>query len=117
MVKIRNRLFEEASRVIKEKEENYSRTLGIKLRRYAIFQEKYDTHYPAEMYETYRAFESGTVDSSYESRTQVVRERKSSTSFLEPLDRSDFDSVISQSGITPMVQSTLYLKVRYILAQ
>jgi uncharacterized protein YggE len=117
MVKIRNRLFEEASRIIKQKEELYSRTLSIKLRRDAIYQEKYDTHYPGEMYETYRAFESGTVDSSYESRTQVVRERKSSTSYLEPLDRSDFDSVISQIGIEPMVQSTLYLKVRYALAQ
>src|SRR2546423_3171502 len=116
MVKIRNRLFEEASRIVKQKEENYARTLGIKLRRDAIYQEKYDTHYPAELYETYKAFESGTVDTSYESRTQVVRERKSSTSYLEPLDRSDFDSVLSPIGIEPVVQSTLFLKVRYALA-
>jgi uncharacterized protein YggE len=114
--KIRNRLFEEASRVIKQKEETYSRTLGLKLRRDAIFQEKYDTHYPAELYQTYKAFESGTVDSPYESRTQVVRARKSSTSYLEPLDRSDFDSVLSPIGIEPIVQSTLFLKVRYSLA-
>jgi uncharacterized protein YggE len=113
MVKIRSRLFEEASRIIKQKEENYVRTLGIKLRRDAIFQEKYDTHYPAELYETYKAFESGTVERSYESRTQVVRERKSSTSYLEPLDRSAFDSVLSPIGIEPVVQSTLFLKVRY----
>jgi len=116
MVKIRNRLFEEASRVIKQKEENYTRTLGIKLRRDAVYQEKYDTHYPAELYETYRAFESGTVDNSYDSRTQVVRERKSSTSYLEPLDPSAFDSVLSPIGIEPLVQSTLFLKVRYALA-
>jgi len=116
MVKLRNRLFEEASRVIKQKEENYTRTLGIKLRRDAVYQEKYDTHYPAELYETYRAFESGTVDNSYDSRTQVVRERKSSTSYLEPLDPSAFDSVLSPIGIEPLVQSTLFLKVRYALA-
>jgi uncharacterized protein YggE len=114
--KLRNRLFEEASRVIKQKEETYSRTLGLKLRRDAIYQEKYDTHYPAELYETYKAFESGTVDSPYESRTQVVRARKSSTSYLEPLDRSAFDSVLSPIGIEPIVQSTLFLKVRYGLA-
>ena len=117
MVKIRARLFEEASRIIKQKEENYARSLDIKLRRYAIYQEKYDTLYPAELYETYRAFESGTVDQGYEARTRVVRERKSSTSYLEPLDRSAFDSVLSQIGIEPMVQSTLYLKVRYAFAQ
>ena len=116
MVKIRSRLFEEASRIIKQKEENYGHTLGLKLRRDAIYQEKYDTHYPAELYETYKAFESGSVDTNYESRTQVVRERKSSTSYLEPLDRSAFDSVLSQIGIEPMVQSTLFLKVRYALA-
>ena len=116
MVKVRNRLFEEASRVIKQKEENYTRALGIKLRRDAIYQEKYDTHYPAELYETYKAFESGTVDSNYESRMQVVRERKSSTSYLEPLDPSAFDSVLSPIGIEPVVQSTLFLKVRYALA-
>jgi uncharacterized protein YggE len=116
MVKIRSRLFEEASRIIKQKEENYARTLGLKLRRDAIYREKYDTHYPAELYETYKAFESGTVDTSYESRTQVVRERKSSTSYLEPLDPSEFDSVLSPIGIEPVVQSTLFLKVRYALA-
>jgi uncharacterized protein YggE len=117
MTKIRSRLFEEASRIIKQKEETYARTLGIKLRRDAIYQEKYDTLYPAELYETYRAFESGTVDTNYDSRTRVVRERKSSTSYLEPLDRSAFDSVLTPIGIEPVVQATLYLKIRYALAQ
>src|SRR6266576_1335074 len=116
MVKIRSRLLEEASRSSKQKEENYTRTLGLKLRRDAIYQEKYDTFYPAELYETYKAFESGTVDTSYESRTQVVRERKSSTSYLEALDPSAFDAVLSPIGIEPVVQSTLFLKVRYALA-
>ena len=116
MVKIRSRLFEEATRIIKQKEENYVRTLGIKFGRDAIYQEKYDNFYPAELYETYKAFESGTVDTSYESRTQIVRERKSSTSYLEPLDPSEFDSVLSPIGIEPVVQSTLFLKVRYALA-
>lgn len=117
VAKIRSRLFEEASRIIKQKEEAYARSLGIKLRRDAIYQEKYDTHYPAELYQTYRAFESGAVDANYDSRTRVVRERKSSTSYLEPLDRSEFDSVLSPIGIEPVVQATLYLKIRYALAQ
>jgi uncharacterized protein YggE len=117
MAKIRSLLFEEASRIVKQKEEVYARTLGIKLRRDAIYQEKYDTHYPAELYETYRAFESGTVEANYDSRTRVVRERKSSTSYLEPLERSEFDSVLSPIGIEPVVQATLYLKIRYALAQ
>lgn len=115
MGKIRSRLFEEASRVVKQKEENYVRSLGLKLKRDAIFQETYNTYYPAELYQTYNAYESGAVETNYESRTRVVRERKSSTSYLEPLDQSMFDAVIGPSGIEPLVQCTLLLKVRYSL--
>ena len=115
MSKIRGRLFEEASRVIKQKEESYTRALDLRIKRQAIFQETYETYYPAELYQTYTAFESGAVEQSYDSRMRVVRERKSSTSFLEPLDRSAFDVIINQAGLEPVVQNTLYLRVRYYL--
>lgn len=117
MGKIRNRLFEEAVRVVKLKEESYVRSLGLAIRRHSIIQETYNTYYPAELYQTYTAYESGTVDTNYESNTRVVRERKSSTSFLEPLDRSAFDAVLNSLDIEPMVQCTLYMKMKYTLAQ
>jgi uncharacterized protein YggE len=113
--KIRSRLLEEASTVIKQKEENYVRTLGLKIRRNGVSQETYTTYYPAELYQTYTAFESGAVETNYESRARVVHERKSSTSYLEPLDSSAFDVVINSAGLEPMVQCTLYFKVRYSL--
>lgn len=113
--KIRTRLLEEASGVIKQKEENYIRSLGLRIKRNAVFQETYNTYYPAELYHTYTAAESGAVETNYESRTRVVRERKGSTSFLEPLDQSAFDVVVNSVGLEPMVQCTLYLKVRYSL--
>jgi uncharacterized protein YggE len=113
--KIRSRLLEEASNVIKQKEENYSRSLSLKFKRNAIFQETYATFYPDQLYQTYTAAESGSVEANFESRTRVVRERKSSTSYLEPLDRSAFDVVINPAGLEPVVQYTLYLKVRYSL--
>ena len=100
---------------IKQKEENYVRTLGLKIKRNAISQETYSTYYPAELYQTYAAFESGAVEANYEARARVVRERKSSTSYLEPLDSSAFDVVINPTGLEPVVQCTLYLKVRYSL--
>ncbi|MEK6335121.1 MAG: SIMPL domain-containing protein [Acidobacteriota bacterium] len=115
MTRIRSRLMDEASTVIKQKEESYGRSLNLKFRRNAIFQETYQTFYPAELYQTYTAAESGSVEPNYESRTRVVRERKSSTSYLEPLDKSDFDVVINPAGLEPVVQCTLYLKVRYSL--
>jgi uncharacterized protein YggE len=44
--KIRSRLLEEASTVIKQKEENYTRLLGLRFKRNAIIQESYETYYP-----------------------------------------------------------------------
>jgi uncharacterized protein YggE len=114
--KIRSRLLEEASTVIKQKEDGYTRLLNLRFKRTAIAQESYETYYPGELYLSYTAAESGSVDTSYQqSGARVVRERKSSTSFLEPLDRSAFDVVINSAGLEPVVQCTLYLKVRYSL--
>jgi uncharacterized protein YggE len=115
--KVRARLFEEATRVVKQKEENYTRALGLTIRRYGLLQENYETFYPAELYQTYAAFESGTVDNNYQSTTRVIRERKSSTSYLEPLDRSKFDSVLNGASIEPMIQCTLFMRVAYSLAK
>lgn len=113
--KVRSRLLEEASTVIKQKEDGYTRLLNLRFKRTAIAQESYQTYYPGELYQTYTAAETGSVDASYQSGVRVVRERKSSTSFLEPLDRSAFDVVINSGGLEPVVQCTLYLKVRYSL--
>lgn len=115
LTKIRSRLLEEASSVINKKEENYARSLSLKFKRNAVFQETYATLYPDQLYQSYTAAESGSVEQSDESRTRVVHERKSSTSYLEPLDRSAFDVVINPAGLEPTVQCTLYLKVRYLL--
>lgn len=116
MARIRSRLFDEAIRVVKQKEETYARQLGLVMRRYNIYQETYDTRYPAELYQTYTAYEAGAVESSYDSRTRVVRERKSSTSYLELLDRSPFDAVLNPIGIEPVVQCTLFMRIKYNLA-
>lgn len=119
MTKIRSRLFEEAVRVVKQKEENYVRSLGMVIKRVALVQETYDAHYPAELYQTYTAFESGAVESNYYNtqNTRVIRERKSSSSYLEPLDRSAFDAVLNSMGIEPMVQYTVYMRVLYAMAR
>ena len=50
--KIRSRLLEEASSVVKQKEENYARSLSLKFKRNAVFQEIYATFYPDQLYQT-----------------------------------------------------------------
>jgi uncharacterized protein YggE len=117
MGKIRNRLFDEAVSIVKQKEDNYGRSLGMVIKRSALLQATYDTHYPWELYQTYTAYESGAVDTYYQSNSRVIHERKSSTSYLEPLDRSAFDAVINPIGVEPTVQCTLYMKVLYSIAR
>jgi hypothetical protein len=80
------------------------------MRRVSVYQEKYNASFPADMYKSYSAYESGDA-SSYNMR--VVRNRKTSTSYYSPANPADFDAIINPAGVEPVVQLTLYLKVRY----
>jgi len=110
---VHSKMFEEAVRIIKQKEAGYANSFGIKLSPTNLANEKYDAFYPGELYANYRAFEAGTTSGDY--NRVVVRQRKTSTFFYEPLDASVFDSVINPMGIEPMVQFTLYLRLQYDL--
>src|SRR5262249_31924611 len=111
MPAVRDRLMEEASRIIKKKEENYARLLGIKLKPNMVIQERYNAFFPSEMYNVYTAYESGSV--GYNDNIRVVQKRKASTFYFNPLSVSEFDSVINPIGVEPVVQCTLFLKVKY----
>jgi uncharacterized protein YggE len=113
MGSVRARLLEEAAKTIKKKEENYAKLLGIKLRPALVFQEKYDTFFPSEQYNSYVAYESGSVDDRY----RTVEKRKSTTFYFNPLNGNEFDTIINSVGIEPIVQCTLYLKVKYGVSQ
>lgn len=106
----RARLLEEASKVIKQKETSYKRLFGVKMRPASVYQEKYNAFYPSDMYRSYTAYESGSAE-SYNQR--VLRQRKASTFYYNPLDPSGFDAVINPAGVEPAVQLTLYLKIKY----
>jgi uncharacterized protein YggE len=110
---VRQRMYEEAVRIIKQKEASYANSFGIKLSPTNLANEKYDAFYPSELYAAYQAYEAGTTSGDY--NRVVVRQRKTSTFFYEPLDASNFDSVVNQMSIEPMVQFTLYLRLQYDL--
>jgi len=111
---VNTRLYEEAVKIVKQKEAAYAVSFGIKLLPTNLANEKYDAFYPGELYAVYQAFEAGsTYGGDYEKR--VIEKRKTKTFYYEPLDPSDFDSVINQIGIEPMVQFTLYLRMQYDL--
>ena len=105
----RARLREEAAKIIKQKEASYKRLFGVQMRPVSVYQEKQNAFYPSDMYKSYTAYESGNAD-SYNLR--AVRNRKTSTFYYSPLDPAGFDSVINPAGVEPVVQLTLYLKIK-----
>ena len=67
------RLFEEAVKVVKQKEAAYASSFGIKLSPTNLASEKYDAFYPGELYASYQAFEAGTTYGDYNNR--VIQQR------------------------------------------
>jgi uncharacterized protein YggE len=110
MPKLRDRLLEEATKLIAKKQAGYARLLGIKLKPESVFQEKYNVFFPAELYSAYTAYQSGAVEADRDVR--VLEQRKTSTFYFNPLHTGEFDLVIDPAGAEPVVQCTLYLKVQ-----
>ena len=107
------KLYDEAVKVIRQKEASYGNSFGTKLTATNLANEKYDAFYPSDLYSNYQAFEAGNTYGDYNNR--VVQQRKTRTFFYDPLDESAFDAVINQMGIEPVVQFTLYLRMQYDL--
>jgi uncharacterized protein YggE len=111
---VRAALFEAAAKVLKSKEQKYENALGISLGAVGLSVEKYDVTYPSEAYQRYQAYETGdaSVENERGSSSRLVR-HKSFTFFYEPFEASSFDSVVAPSGIEPMVQYSIYLRMQY----
>ncbi len=109
---VRARMSAESQKVIQEKQAAYA-SLGIKLTPVSVAMEAFDTFQPAEAYNSYRAFETGTVDDDY----RVVEQRKNSTVYFDALSPGKFDTVITPIGLEPRVQATYYLRVKYFVSE
>lgn len=118
-VSIQNRLMEEAAKIIKQKEARYEKLLSIRFQSPAqVYAEKPSIYFPTEMYDSYTAYESEEISSDYyRQRYTVQGARKSRTFFFNALNADGFDYVINPIVIEPVVQFTLYLKVKYELEQ
>ena len=112
--KVQARLVEEAARVIKEKSARYEKLLGIKLRPPGqVYAERPSIYYPTPMYDAYTAFEAEGIASFHRQNYTIQSARKTRTFYYNGLDADGFDAVINPVVIEPVVQFTLYLKVKY----
>ena len=112
---VHTKLMEDAARVIKLKAANHERLLGIRLRQPAqVYAEKYSSYFPSEMYDSYTAYESEDVSTNYYRQKFTVQgARKNRTFYFNALNAKGFDHVINPVVVEPVVQFTLYLKVKY----
>ncbi|MBO0857014.1 MAG: SIMPL domain-containing protein [Chloracidobacterium sp.] len=113
------RLMEEAAKVIKQKAEMYEKLFGAKLLPPAqVLESKPSIYFPTEMYDSYTAHESEAITNyNFSQRYAVQGARKSRTFFFNALDADGFDQVINPVVIEPVVEFTLYLKVKYEMKQ
>ncbi len=116
---VREKLMEEAAKVIKQKAARYDRLLGIKLLPPAqIYAEIPAVYYPTKMYDSFTAAESESLQSSSIRQNRTIQlARKGKTFVFNGLDGDGFDQVINPVVIEPVVQFTLHLKVKYEVEQ
>ncbi len=114
------RLMKEAARVLKEKKAGYEDLLGIKLIPPAqVYADRVAVHYPTGLYDAYTAQESEGFSNAnaYRQKYNVQSARKGRTFFFNGLDANGFDEVIDPVVVEPVVQFTLYLKIKYEVEQ
>ncbi|HXR08295.1 MAG TPA: SIMPL domain-containing protein [Candidatus Acidoferrum sp.] len=114
---IQNRLMEEAASIIKRKAATYDKLFGIALSSPPqVYANKPSIYYPSEMYDTYSAFESQRVDRAMFQQKYAIQDlRKSRTFYFNALNANGFDTVINPVVVEPVVQFTIYLKLKYDL--
>jgi hypothetical protein len=112
---VQERLAEEAARVLKQKASRHEKLLGLKLQGpVQVYAERPAVYFPTELYDAYTAAETEDIASAfYRQRYTIQSARKSRTFFFHGLDADGFDAVINPVVTQPVVQFTLYLKVRY----
>ena len=112
---VQARLMDDAVQVIKQKSAMYEKLLGIKLLQPAqVYAEKPSIYFPIDMYDSYAASESEEISSDSDRQKYTIQgARKSRTFFFNGLNADGFDHVINPVVIEPVIQFTLYLKVKY----
>lgn len=116
---IQGRLMDEAAKIIQAKRKRHETLLEIKLQPPAqILAEKYATHYPTGMYDSYTAAESEDIELQSQRQKHTVHlARKGRTFVFNGLDSDGFDQVVNPVVTEPVVQFTLYLKLKYEVEQ
>jgi uncharacterized protein YggE len=110
---VRARLMKEASRIVKQKVSQLEGGLGLKFGKpKQVYAQEFGAYYPTAMYSSYVAQESQQMLATRHN-FNVQMARKPRTAFFDAMDASIFDVVVDPVVVEPVVQFTVYFKVRY----
>jgi uncharacterized protein YggE len=115
---IKETLFKETVKIIKNKKEQYTAlTNVVLLPQSRMISEIFNIQQPANAYKSYTAYEAATIDQDYDdsNRLKKVNARKMTTFYFSPDEYSVFDKVINPVIIEPVIQYTLRVKVRFLI--
>ena len=113
---IQERLAEAAAAVVKAKAARHERLLGIKHHASPqVYVERSSAYFPTEMYDSYTAGESEAVSAGPDHADNRPVPAQKPDVLLQPPSADGFDRVIDPVVLEPVVQFTLYLKLRYEL--
>lgn len=111
--KVRNQLFKLATDEINEKKDLYIAATQARLLPVSqIYGEEFYSYYPAQLYKSYTAQNSGKVYSEYD--RFVKKDLKNSTTYYyDKVNYSGFDKIINPSVIEPAVEFVLGLQIKF----
>jgi uncharacterized protein YggE len=111
---IQDALMDAAARITKNKMSRYEKLLGLKLQPPTqVYAERSAVYYPTDLYDNYTAYETEDVNAPRDRQRYAIQSaRKSTTFFFHGLDANGFDEVINPVVTEPVVQFTLYLKLK-----
>jgi hypothetical protein len=102
----------EIMKTLKEKQQFYA-DLGFDLTSYhpTIADTKY-CHFPREFYKSYQAFNSTSLE-AFSKKQGIITAKKQTTYYYDPLSYKDYDMVINNSIVEPVVQIGMEIKLQY----
>ncbi len=116
---LRQEMWEEALKIIEKKKKNYIDFTTHQLTKNYVVSENFLLKAPAEMYDSYKAYEAGSATNyeydDYRNRLKKVNLRKMTTFFLSPITANGFDKVLNPKMIEPCLQYVYQLEVRYVI--
>ncbi len=116
---VKDKLMAEAARIIKQKAARQEHHLDIKLvPPKQVLAERQSAYFPSEMYDGYTAAEAEEMSTNQIRQKYTIQgARKGRTFYFNGLDAGTFDAVINPVITEPVVQFTLYLKVKFEVEQ